>query len=72
VDKKVEELTIFDDNAFLGGYLHFDNTVSMSGIIWDNIGMSRASRIVRKIIIWSIAIAMVVVALILMVRFNIY
>ena len=44
----------------------------MSGIIWDNIGLSKWNRWTRKLIIWGVAIALIFVALILMVRFTNY
>lgn len=44
----------------------------MSGIIWDNIGLDLRQRTCRKLVIWGLAIALIVVALILMVNFTNY
>lgn len=44
----------------------------MSGIIWDNIGLTRCNRWTRKIIIWGFALLLILIALILMVRFTNY
>lgn len=62
----------WEEFLFLNRYLYVRETVSMSGIIWNNIGLDLRERVCRKLVIWGFAMALIFVALILMVNFTNY
>ena len=57
------------EKQFFGKFVTIDNTVAMSAIKWENIGLSKCNRMTRSAIIWAIAIGIVAFAFYWMVRF---